>query len=60
MKADRSLSEAQQNVDAQLQIIHKLEAQGRDDTQAHNKLEALLEILEVAQQQRRAVLNTRE
>ena len=60
VKADRDLAEAKQKVDAQLAVIHRLEALGRDDAVAQQKLEALLEIFEAAQQQRKALLNTRE
>ena len=60
VKADRDLVEAKQKIDAQLEIIHRLEALGRDDTAAQQKLEALLETLEAAQQKRKALLDTRE
>jgi hypothetical protein len=58
IKADRDLAEAKQKVDAQLEVIHRLEALGRDDVKAQQKLEALLETLEEAQQQRKALQNT--
>ena len=60
IKADRDLAEAKQKVDAQLEVIHRLEALGRDDVKAQLKLEALLETLEAVQQQRKALLDTRE
>ena len=60
VKADRDLAEAKQKVDAQLAVIYRLEALGRDDAAAQQKLEALLEIFEAAQQQRKALLDTRE
>lgn len=60
MKADRELVEAKQKVDAQLQVIYKLEALGHNDAQAQQKMEALLETLESAQQQRRSLLNKRK
>ena len=60
VKADRDLAEAKQKVDAQLAVIYGLEALGRDDAAAQQKLEALLETLEAAQQKRKALLDTRE
>ena len=57
IKADRDVSEAKQKVDAQLQVIYRLEALGRDDVKAQQKLEALLETLEEAQQQHKALQN---
>jgi hypothetical protein len=57
-KADRDLVDAKRKVDAQLEIIHRLEALGRDDAKAQHKLEALLETLEAAQQQRKALQDT--
>ena len=58
VKANRDLVEAKQKVDTQLVVIHRLEALGRDDVQAQQKLEALLETLEEAQQQRKDLQNT--
>jgi hypothetical protein len=58
IKADRDLAEAKQKVDAQLEVIRRLEALDRDDVKAQQKLEALLETLEEAQQQRKALRNT--
>jgi hypothetical protein len=60
IKADRDLADAKQRVDAQLEIIHRLEALGRDDVKAQQKLEALLETLEAAQQQRKALQDPRK
>jgi hypothetical protein len=60
IKADKDVAEAKQKVDAQLQVIHRLEALGHDDAKAQQKLEALLEALETAQQKRKALLATRE
>lgn len=59
-KADRDVAAAKQKVDAQLELIHRLEASGRDDVKAQQKLEALLETLEAAQQQRKALQNPGE
>jgi hypothetical protein len=58
VSADRDLAEAKHKVDAQLDVIHRLEALGRDDVKAQQKLETLLEILEEAQQQRKTLQNT--
>ena len=58
IKAERDVAEAKQKVDAQLQVIYRLEALGRDDVQAQQKLEALLETLEAVQQQCKALQNT--
>jgi len=55
IKADKDVAGAKQKVDAQLQLIRRLEALGRDDVKAQQKLEALLEILAEAQQQRKAL-----
>ena len=60
VKADRDLAEAKQKVDAQLAVIYGLEALGRDDAVAQQKLEALLETLEAAQQQRKALQDPRK
>ena len=60
IKADKDLAEAKQKVDAQLEVIHRLEALGRDDVMAQQKLEALLETLDAAQQQRKALRDIRE
>lgn len=53
IKADRDLAQAEQRVAVQLEVIHRLEALGRDDVKGQQKLEALLEILAEAQQQRK-------
>jgi hypothetical protein len=53
-QADDELKQAQDDVDEQLKTVHRLEAQGQDDTAAQQKLELLLEKLEAAQQKQRA------
>ena len=58
MRADRDVAEAKQKVDAQLAVIYRLEALGRDDVMAQQKLEVLLETLEEAQQRRKILQNT--
>ena len=54
-RAEAALLDAQRKVDAQVQLIGKLEALGKDDAKAQQKLEALLECLEAAQLHRKAL-----
>jgi hypothetical protein len=55
-EAEDELNAARQRVDAQLQIVHRLEAAGEDDKEAQRELETLLEALEVVQQNHKALL----
>jgi ABC-type uncharacterized transport system ATPase subunit len=54
-QAEDELIAARQRVDEQLQIVHRLEAAGRDDNEAQRKLETLLEALEIAQQRHKSL-----
>lgn len=62
-QAENELARAQHDVDQQLKVIHRIETLGEDGakegTEAHRKLEELLEALEAAQQEHKAARNAR-